>query len=80
MKHATNLICLSVASIVVSASMPAFANDPYLPSPGKGIVSLSVSNQKTDQIKAGAMTAQLPTAIKQDNLKFNYAYGIYRRD
>jgi hypothetical protein len=76
MKHKTNLIRLSIACTVISAAMPAFANDPYLPSPGKNSVSLSFSNQKTDQIKAGAMTAQLPTDIKQDNIKFNYAYGI----
>ncbi len=76
MKPATTVLRFSILAIFASTVGAAFANDAYLPSPGKSIVSFSFGNQKTDQIKAGAMTAQLPTDIKQDNYKFNYTYGI----
>lgn len=64
------------AVIAALLSAPSFAAEPYLPSPGVSTLTLSYSNQKSKEFKAGAMTRPLPATLKQDTYKLNYTYGI----
>jgi hypothetical protein len=57
-------------------STSAFAQTPWLPSPGATDLTFSFSNQKADEFKPGTDTGQLPATLKQDTFGITLNYGI----
>ncbi len=54
----------------------AFAQTPWLPSPGTSDLTFSFANQKADEFKPGAATGKLPATLKQDSFGLTLNYGI----
>ncbi len=69
-KSSAFLLCVSCLGV------PAFAQTPWLPSPGSTELTFSFTNQKADEFKPGADTAKLPASLKQDTLGVTLNYGI----
>ncbi len=74
MKIQQSFRCAMVATSLLTAS--AFAQTPWLPSPGTTDLTFSFTNQKADELKAGTTTAPLPTTLKQDTFGLILNYGI----
>lgn len=63
-------------AFVFCLSTSAFAQTPWLPSPGATDLTFSFANQKADELKAGTQTAPLPVTLKQDTFGIALNYGI----
>lgn len=63
-------------AFVLTFSASAFAQTPWLPSPGATDLTFSFTNQEADKLKAGTNTAPLPTTLKQDTFGLILNYGI----
>jgi hypothetical protein len=58
------------------AATQAFAQTPWLPTPGATDLTVSYTNQKADKLKAGTTTADLPVTLKQDTLGLVLNHGL----
>ena len=65
-----------VLAFVLCLSASAFAQTPWLPSPGATDATFSFTNQKADEFKPGTETGKLPAALKQDTFGIVLNYGI----
>ncbi len=63
-------------AFVLTFSASAFAQTPWLPSPGATDLTFSFTNQEADKLKVGTNTAPLPTTLKQDTFGLILNYGI----
>ena len=68
--------CAGVLAFVLCLSASAFAQTPWLPSPGATDLTFSFVNQKADELKAGTQTVPLPVTLKQDTFGIVLNYGI----
>jgi hypothetical protein len=76
MKAKLNKSSRSALAFVLCLSASAFAQTPWLPSPGATDLTFSFTNQKADELKAGTDTGQLPATLKQDTFGIALNYGI----
>lgn len=63
-------------AFMLSLGAPAFAQTPWLPSPGAADLTFSFTNQKADEFKPGASTANLPAPLELDTFGIALNYGI----
>jgi len=63
-------------AFVFCLSTSAFAQTPWLPSPGTTDLTFSFTNQTANALKAGTDTSPLPATLKQDTFGITLNYGI----
>jgi hypothetical protein len=54
----------------------AFAQTPWLPTPGATDLTVSYTNQKADKLKAGTASGDLPVTLKQDTVSLVLNHGL----